>query len=108
LKAVKHFFEAGAVQASEGSSQTGHGHNGRPLLAEDVLGGCESAKCFGVLADSLQAEARVKVDGAEEVVQDAVRGHGRQVPLQNVQDNHFPLLEKIIIQIKLRSYSNSM
>jgi hypothetical protein len=28
------------------------------------------------------------------VVQDAVRGHGRQVPLQNVQDNHFPLLEK--------------
>ena len=94
LKAVKHFLKAGAVQTSEGSSQAGHGHNGRPLLAEDVLGGREGAEGLGVLADGFRAEARVQVDGPEEMVENAVGSDGWQVPLQNVQDNHFPLLQK--------------
>ena len=94
LKAVKHLFEAVVVEAAKGCPEAGDGDYGRPLLAEDVFGGGQGAEGLSVLLDGLQVEAGVQLDGAEQVVQDAVRRHGGQVPFQNVQNNHLPLLEK--------------
>ena len=94
LKALKHPLEAGVVEAAEGSSQAGHGHDRGPLLAEGVLGGSQGAEGLGVLPDGLQFEALVQGDGPQQVVEDAVGRDGRQVPLQHVQDDHLPLLQK--------------
>jgi len=91
---VEHPLQAVVVEAAEGSAQAGHGHDRRPLLAEGVLGGRQSAERFGVFPDGLQLEARVELDGPEEVVEDAVGGDGGQVPLEDAQNNHFPLLKR--------------
>jgi hypothetical protein len=42
---------------------------------------------------SLDSVNFVKVQGPEEVVQDAVEGDGGQVPAKNVENNHFPFLK---------------
>jgi len=104
LEAVKHLIEAVVVEAAKGCAEAGDGDHGRPLLAEDVFGGGQSAESFGVLLDGLQVEVRIQLDGAEQVVQDAVRRHGGQVPFKNIQNNHLPLLEKNIRRNSIQYY----
>ncbi len=84
LEAVKHLIEAVVVEATKGCAEAGDGDHGRPLLAEDVLGGGQGAEGLGVLLHGLQVEVRIQLDGAEQVVQDAVRRHGRQVPFEDI------------------------
>lgn len=60
------------VEATQSLAQTGHGHHGRTFLAENVFGGCQGHKGFGVSSDHVQVEGGVEAEAAEQVVQDAV------------------------------------
>jgi hypothetical protein len=90
LKPLNCLLPSFAVQAPEGSSKAGKGNHVGTLVEEGVLSGREGVEGLCVSPNGVDI---VKVQGPEEVVQDAVRGDGGQVPAENVEDNHFPLLK---------------
>lgn len=94
LQLGEHLFHALPTQPSEGSPQAGHCHHCRAGVAEDVLGGRQRYEGLGVLADGVDVERGVQVQGPEQVVHDGVGGHSREVPFQNLKYQHFPLLKK--------------
>ena len=79
-------------QAPEGGAQAGHGDHGGAAAGEDVLGGSQGHEGLGVPADGGEGGGVHQGSAAEDLVQDKVGGDGRQVPVQDLQDQQFPLL----------------
>ena len=94
VEAGEEVLEALDVEAAEGGGQAGHGHDGRAQLGEHVLGGGEGGEGLGVPADGVGVKVVVvaEVQAAEEVVEDGVGGHRGEIPLEDVEDKHLPLL----------------